>query len=288
MGRSGRLGDEMKKLWYMNRNSRNITEESPIFNFFFYLLIPLYLPIPMSSGLSHIPCKMLCPRLKDVFFGLMVEPGNNQVETFFHNYAQSFDGIYGSMERRGFLQKTIDRFFRQSMFDRFERTLDAVKSQEIKSVLDIGCGPGRYCVEFLKLGKKVHGIDLAEGMLAIASQMCKTQFPDGNFEFEKGDYMEKSFSEKYDAAVLMGLFDYVQYPVAMISKLKKDVRHLILASFPKSGGILAFQRKIRYRLRHCPLYLYSRKDLDEIFLRADIVAYEISDSSREFFVKITL
>lgn len=43
-----------------------------------------------------------------------------------------------------------------------------------KSVLDIGCGYGENCVQFLKLGaKKVMGLDISSRMLEIAKR--KTQ-----------------------------------------------------------------------------------------------------------------
>ena len=62
---------------------------------------------------------------------------------------------------------------------------------------------------------------------------------------------------KKDAAILMGFFDYISNPLDIFIKLKEDTNKFILASFPKSGGILAFQRKIRYNMRNCQLFYYS-------------------------------
>jgi hypothetical protein len=74
----------------------------------------------------------------------------------------------------------------------------------------------------------------------------------------------------------------------MLKKLGTDVTKRILASFPKSGGILGMQRKIRYNFRNCPLYLYSRSELEETLKKAGMNCYEIIESDREFFVQITL
>nr|HMS57161.1 methyltransferase domain-containing protein [Fimbriimonadaceae bacterium] len=35
-------------------------------------------------------------------------------------------------------------------------------------LLDMGCGTGRHAIEFAKRGFKVTGVDLSEGMLAVA------------------------------------------------------------------------------------------------------------------------
>ena len=49
---------------------------------------------------------------------------------------------------------------------RFEYALKAVGEDLPRSVLDVGCGSGRYTVAFAKMGvEKVIGIDMAVGML---------------------------------------------------------------------------------------------------------------------------
>ena len=61
----------------------------------------------------------------------------------------------------------------------------------------------------------------------------------------------------------MGFFDYVEEPTLVLQKLARDVTGIVLASFPKAGGLLAWQRKVRYRLRGCPLWLYRRDEVVE-------------------------
>jgi 2-polyprenyl-3-methyl-5-hydroxy-6-metoxy-1,4-benzoquinol methylase len=56
------------------------------------------------------------------------------------------------------------------MYIRFEETLKNIDTTEIHLVLDIGCGSGRYAVQFLRMGKSVTGIDMAEEMLKLAEQ----------------------------------------------------------------------------------------------------------------------
>jgi hypothetical protein len=87
----------------------------------------------------------------------------------------------------------------------------------------------------------------------------------------------------------MGFFDYIKEPVELIKKLKKDVTKEIYMSFPKKGGFLTWQRKLRYNMRNCPLYFYSKKSLTNILDQAGLQnKYTIKDLGRDFFVRVVL
>jgi len=211
-----------------------------------------------------------------------------EVKDFFHGYASDFDSIYGHEEKRGFLGKWIDRNTRQTMFKRFEKTLEHTASPEIKSVMDVGCGGGRYVVEFLKQGKEVLGLDLAQGMLDIAEKrVAEFGFENPKVEWVFSGYMEYEPTKKYDAACMMGFFDYIADPLPLLKKLERDIDKEIYGSFPKSEHWLAGQRRIRYKMRNCPLYLYSRKDLEKLLKDAGWEGkYEIHDFTRDLFVRV--
>jgi len=218
----------------------------------------------------------------------MNQSETQQVATFFEGYASSFDSIYGHTEKRNGVQKLMDNLFRKTMFMRFNKTLKYSANPSIQSIIDIGCGPGHYCLEFLKQNKKVTGLDLSEEMMKIAKQNIKTQFPKDDTEFIKADYLAYSFNKKFDAACLMGFFDYIKDPIDIFLKLKKDISKEIYASFPKSSGLLAVQRKVRYKMRNCPLYLYSKNDVTKLMNEAGFKQFEISDCSRDWFVRIII
>ena len=48
---------------------------------------------------------------------------------------------------------------------RFDEALRCVREAGIESILDVGCGPGRYIASFADAGVRVTGIDLADGMI---------------------------------------------------------------------------------------------------------------------------
>jgi SAM-dependent methyltransferase len=204
------------------------------------------------------------------------------VKNFFSGYAKDFDSIYGDGEPRNLFNRIMDKFFRQAMYERYQRTINFLNSSNIKTVLDVGCGSGRYAIDLSKGGMKITGVDLAQEMLDIAeSSSAKLGF---NNEFILGSYLDVSIANKKDAAILMGFFDYIDKPVDIFLKLKNDTNNFILASFPKSGGILAYQRKIRYNMRNCQLFYYSADSIDKIMLDSGITDYEIQDNDREFFL----
>jgi SAM-dependent methyltransferase len=211
------------------------------------------------------------------------------VKNFFHGYAADFDSIYGHDAKRGAFDKMMDKLFRKSMLLRFNETLEQSKNPAIQTILDVGCGSGVYDVEFLKQGKTVVGLDLAEGMLQIARQKTADFKNSGKISFVLSGYMEYAFGQKFDAAVLMGFFDYIKEPVPLIKKLQQDVTKELYMSFPKAGGFLTWQRKVRYNMRNCPLYFYSKKSLVDILDQAGLQGkYTIKDLGRDFFVKVKL
>ncbi|MEL6989045.1 MAG: class I SAM-dependent methyltransferase, partial [Bacteroidota bacterium] len=210
-----------------------------------------------------------------------------KVEEFFHGYAADFDSIYGHTKGRSFFDKTMDNLFRKSMRERFQHTLTNSEKPEIKTVLDIGCGGGVYCEAFLNQGKKVVGLDIAEGMLDLAK--AKTKKYGDQISFVHAGYLDHEFNQKFDASVLMGFYDYIKEPIPVFEKLKRDTAKEIYMSFPQAGGFLAWQRKVRYERRNCPLYYYDRAKLEKLFAQVGWTGKaQIVDLKRDFFVKITL
>lgn len=211
------------------------------------------------------------------------------VEQFFHGYAADFDSIYGHTKKRSSWDKFLDRFFRVSMRERFELVLQHSNDPAIKTVLDVGCGGGVYCEALIKQGKKVVGLDIAEGMLQLAREKNKVAKLNGQIQFVHSGYLEHPFEEQFDAAVLVGFFDYIKNPIDIFEKLQKEVSGTLLMSFPVSGGLLGWQRKIRYHMRNCPLYYYNQQDLEQLMAKmgwSDKAT--ITRIHRDFFVHVKL
>ncbi|MDA0711495.1 MAG: class I SAM-dependent methyltransferase [bacterium] len=211
------------------------------------------------------------------------------VGQFFDGYASDFDAIYGHTGKRSFIGRWVDRQFRGVMMRRFAATLKQTNRAWVQSVLDVGCGSGRYVIAFAKQGKSVVGVDMAEGMLRLAQKAVEEAGLADRVTLVSADYLTAAFDRPFDVACLMGFFDYIENPVAVLEKLGREVTREIYASFPIAGGWLAWQRKVRYRARKCPLWLYRREDVVAIMDRAGFAGrYEIENFERDWYVTIRL
>ena len=211
-----------------------------------------------------------------------------KVGNFFDHYAEEFSSIYKEDEKkRSSFDMLMDKIFRKDIEDRFNTTLDLVSKDSIKNVLDIGCGPGHFVVKFLELGKDVTALDISSNMLDITKGRASLIETDSKFESILDDYSAHIFDQKFDATCVMGFFDYIEHPVPVLKKLLEDTEKEIYISFPDDKGILAIQRRIRYYLRSCPLYLYSQSYIEDCLKEAGCFEMaEIKKTDRNYFVVI--
>ncbi len=209
---------------------------------------------------------------------------DHEVKIFFTSYSDTFDNIYET-KNHTLIEKTINKLFRKDMKTRFDIAISNLSNKTFNSILDIGCGSGRYSLELLKLKKKVTGIDFSDSMIKIAEKYCAEYKSNSNFIVD--DYLKYNFKEKFDAAILIGFMDYIQKPEFLMKKLSTDINHLCVFSFPKKYHYLSPQRIIRYMLRNCPLYLYEKKDVIRL---AEICSksYQIINNDREFILLLNL
>jgi 2-polyprenyl-3-methyl-5-hydroxy-6-metoxy-1,4-benzoquinol methylase len=207
---------------------------------------------------------------------------NKITSKFFDGYAQDFDSIYGSGKSR--FSRFVNRYLRQSIVRRFELTLMACQDLEDKSILDVGCGPGHYCLALARKGaKRVYGIDFAPQMIALASQKALENKVQDVCHFEVRDFFSIS-EEQYHYLIMMGFMDYIEDARACVEKAMDLCLEKAFFSFPVSGGLLAWQRKLRYRSK-CPLYMYSYQDIQSLFRSIPGLRFKIRKIDRDFWVE---
>jgi len=195
------------------------------------------------------------------------------VESYFRQRAAKFDALYE--EARGW-RGWINRRLRRGLFERVERTLEALEGLRDFSVLDVGCGSGRNSVLFAKVGaRRVVGIDFSEPMIALAREFTRRHGVDDRCQFIPGDFLACSFAERFDAVVALGVFDYVADPPSMLRRMMELSSGRVIASFPARSLVRAPLRKFRYALRRCPVYFYTRERLEGICRQAGLAEYRI-------------
>ncbi len=194
-------------------------------------------------------------------------------QEYFDAHARSFDSIYLDDSR---FSRWFNHTFRQAIYDRFRIALQASGDLSGKEVLDIGCGSGRYAVEYAKRGaSRVIGIDLSSDMLDLARGLAAREGVVAQCEFRQGDFATLDFAERFDIVLAMGVFDYIEAPHAFLRKMTQVSRGLVIASFPGKSSVRMYFRRLRYRLRNCPVFFYSQSELEEIVRSAGLSEYQL-------------
>lgn len=205
----------------------------------------------------------------------------NKTAEFFTNYAQGFDNHYGK-------PNLIDKLFRKSMFKRFEMALNVCLSIKGKKILDIGCGTGIYDFELARRGADfILGVDFADGMIKFAKEKNRLLGFEDKCSFIQADFFKPPLPKEqiFDYAIVTGVMDYIGNQKEFIDNVLRVTKSTAFFSFPKDGGLLAVQRKLRYKLK-CPLFLYTNDQVKKLFEGINGASVSIEDIGREIVVTV--
>ena len=112
-------------------------------------------------------------------------------------------------------------------------SLIQANNKNVNTLLDMGCGTGKHAELFCEKGYTVHGIDLSEDMLKIASQRRKGK--EDKLEFSHSNIQNLSLNKEFD--VVVSLFHVMSYQNSnneLFKAFEVAKKHL------KDGGIFIF------------------------------------------------
>lgn len=205
---------------------------------------------------------------------------------FFDSYAGDFDAIYG--RENTLSNRIISKIFRRSMRLRYQRTIEGCWPVEGKSALDIGCGPGHYAVALAQRGiTEVVGIDFSSAMIELAAAKAAAAGLEDICRFITDDFMTCDFGRTFDYTILMGFMDYISDPGTVIKRALSLTVSRAFFSFPAAEGILAWQRRRRYRDK-CDLFMYRCRQIPELFKGMTFTDIKIEKLSRDYFVTVDI
>jgi 2-polyprenyl-3-methyl-5-hydroxy-6-metoxy-1,4-benzoquinol methylase len=165
--------------------------------------------------------------------------------------------------------------FRRDIAERFILTLEHARRTGAASVLDIGCGSGRYIRPLVEAGvKRIVGIDLSSEMLDLARAQA-SQVTGARIDFVHADFADWPAGEEFDLIVAMGFFDYVHDPAVLLAKMRSLCSKSVIASFPSRHWFRTPLRRVRYRMKNCPVYFYGAEQIERLgheagFARTDL------------------
>ena len=208
------------------------------------------------------------------------------VKVFFDDYASKFYSIYRE-EQKNYLTRILDRTLRRSMFKRFQKVAKIIHSSNCKDIVDVGCGPGWHDILLIK-SQDIHvtGIDVAPNMIKIANDLSVSKGLENNLKFITADIFNHHFEKKFDCAFALGVVEYFENPKELILKMKDLSSKRVIFSMPVKNHILTLQRKIRYKIRNCPLWFYSKADIEKMLAEISIKNFKIHNINRDYLVEI--
>lgn len=197
------------------------------------------------------------------------------VKRYFDRVPKEWDTLYSHENQLLYL---FNQIFRKALYDRYSFTFEHCGEIAGAKVLDLGCGTGRYSIEFAKRGAaRVVGLDFAPAMIKFSREKAQEFAVADRCEFVEGDFLAYNFDESFDIIIAVGFFDYIADPETHFRKIASLTKRRFLATFPADSLIMGTQRKIRYALKKCPLYFYTADQLHKLF-RAHFPSYQIIPS----------
>lgn len=162
-----------------------------------------------------------CRSCKAIF--LSPEPSPEQLK-------QAYDSsYYGKGENKfGFSVEAFIDYFRKK-----RAKLMASKLSENASILDVGCGNGRFLFHLSRFGNfDLYGIELEGGSAHRASKIKEIKLKIGTLE--DSDFNENSF----DAITLFHVFEHLDKPRKTLDIIEKILKKdgILVLSFPNIAG----------------------------------------------------
>jgi demethylmenaquinone methyltransferase/2-methoxy-6-polyprenyl-1,4-benzoquinol methylase len=205
--------------------------------------------------------------------GTNVKPYNEQdskkeqVATMFNNIAKTYDFL------NHFLSLGIDIIWRK-------KAIKELKALQPKLILDVATGTGDFAFEALSLNPtKIIGVDISQGMLAIAQEKISKRNESHRFEVRLGDSERLLFEDNtFDAiTVSFGVRNFENLDKGlsdMFRVLRKDGKLVILEfSNPKNFPVKQFYNFYSFKL--LPLFgkLFSNDAKAYTYLPESVKAF---------------
>jgi 2-polyprenyl-3-methyl-5-hydroxy-6-metoxy-1,4-benzoquinol methylase len=197
-----------------------------------------------------------------------IMPSPDPVRSYFDREAERFDAIYD--ERKPLHQRLLDRA-RRVVVERWKLICTLVPCRNDWTALDVGCGSGRYSIEFARRGAaRVVGVDLAPAMIALAQKHAEEAAVAGRTDFVVGSFLEFQTAERFDVIVAAGYFDYLEDPVAHLRKMAGLCRGHIYVTVPKRWEVRVPLRIARFALARGFVRFYSEREFRLVAQQAGV------------------
>ena len=214
---------------------------------------------------------------------------STRVQQHFDDDATRFDAIYG--EEKSPFAAFVDSRIRGVVVERLRLTRVLAPLAGGFSVLDVGCGSGRYGLALVEDGAtRVVGLDFAAKMIDLArAAAARSRHPE-RFDFQVADWLSFGGEERFDVVLAMGYFDYVADPVPHLVRMRERGKVRLLASFPKRWEWRVPVRKVRFALSRSYVRFYGRDEVERLADAAGFAPHRryVLDFGRDYLLLANL
>jgi 2-polyprenyl-3-methyl-5-hydroxy-6-metoxy-1,4-benzoquinol methylase len=206
----------------------------------------------------------------------------DRVRRHFNRDSQRFDAIYS--DRKPLLHRLVDSQ-RRVVVERFNLIQNLAPLPGRWTVLDVGCGPGRYAIALADKGAaRVLGVDVAPAMIDLARREAANAGRSDVCEFVVSSFDDFHTAERFDVVVATGYFDYLETPGSDIQKMVQACSGRIFASFPKRFDWRVPLRKARFALGGGFVRFYDERQVRGLFDAAgvDVDRLSLIDLGRDW------
>lgn len=182
-----------------------------------------------------------------------------RVREYFNREAIRFDAIYE--DSKPWYQRLGDHLFRQVVVERFHLICNLAPTPGSWSVLDVGCGSGRYALALAAAGaSRVVGVDVATSMIDLAREQAAAAGIADRCDFAVSAFLNFASEERFDVVVATGYTDYLEDPLPHLRKIVAMCRGRVFVSVPKRWEVRAPIRKLRFATEGGYVRFYSKAE----------------------------
>jgi len=185
-----------------------------------------------------------------------------QVARYWNDVAEEFDSIYTGKAKSAWA-RALDRYFRADIYGRFDWVMRKCGDVRGRTICDIGCGSGRFAVEFASRGAAhVTGVDVAPEMLRLAAELVATEGVADRCDFVHADVLHWKTDQKFDATIAIGFWDYIEDPSQRLRLIRSLTKQQFLSAWPRYWTWRMPVRKVRlHYILGCPVYFFRKPQI---------------------------
>jgi ubiquinone/menaquinone biosynthesis C-methylase UbiE len=196
----------------------------------------------------------------------MAQDEVRQIAEYWDKIAPDFDSIYTGQKNP--ISRTLDHWLRRDMYERFEWVMRRHGDCRGQTICDVGCGSGRFVSALAQKGARVTGLDFAPAMLKMAEELVKHDNVADRCDFVLTDVLDWKTDRTFDSVIAIGFWDYVAEPLERLKVIRSITRDRFLSAWPRAGTLRASVRTVRLKIAGCPVYFWTREQVDELLNRA--------------------